>query len=109
MLLIAKLNAHGFRRKALKIINKFQGNQRTKTNKSLSSWDQTFFGAPQDSVLRPILFNTSLSDLFLILNDIDFASYADRNTLYKVCDNVAAGTETLNMSAEKLFKWFKDN
>ena len=43
MLLIAKLNAHEFRRKALKIMNSFQGNQRTKTNNSLSSWEQFFF------------------------------------------------------------------
>ena len=40
---------------------------------------------------------------------IDFASYADDNNLYKACDNVDTGAETLSMSAEKLFKWFKDN
>ena len=46
---------------------------------------------------------------FVILNDNDFASYADDNTLWNACDNVDAVVETLRMSAEKLFRWFKDN
>ena len=51
----------------------------------------------------------SVSLIFLILNDIDFANYADDNTLYKACDNVDVVAETWRMSAVKLFKWFKDN
>ena len=43
-----------------------------------------------------------LSDLFLILNDIDIVSYADDNTLHKACDNVDAVVKTLKISAEKL-------
>ena len=50
----------------------------------------------------------TISLIFLILNNIDFASYADDNTLYNAYDNVDAVAETLRMSAEKLFKWFKD-
>ena len=53
--------------------------------------------------------NFSISPIFLIFNNIDFASYADDNTLYNACDDVDAVAETLRMSAEKLFKWFKDN
>ena len=30
-------------------------------------------------------------------------------TLYKACDNVDVIVESLRMSAEKLFKWFKHN
>ena len=40
---------------------------------------------------------------------IDFASYADDNTFYKAHENVNAVPETLGMSAEMLFKWFKNN
>ena len=43
------------------------------------------------------------------MNDIYFASYADDSTLYKACDNVDVVSEILRMSAEKQFKWFKDN
>ena len=51
----------------------------------------------------------SVSLVALILNDFDFAIYADDNTLFKGCENVNAVTETLRISAKKLFRWFKDN
>ena len=37
------------------------------------------------------------------MNDIDFVSYADGNSLDNACDNVEAVAETLRMSVEKLF------
>ena len=43
-------------------------------------------------MLEPLLFNLFLCDLFLILNNIDFASYADDNKLY-----------TTDESAEKIY------
>ena len=38
-------------------------------------------------MLGPILFNIFLSDLFLIIKDTDFASYADDSTIYKESNN----------------------
>ena len=57
-------------------------------------------------MLGPILFITFLSDLFLILNDIGIAWYADDNAIYKACGNfdVVSILKTLRMSSEKLFK-----
>ena len=74
--LIAEFNAHRFRLKALKLMNNYlsQVNQRTKINESSSSWEQIIFGVFQGSVLGPILFKIVLSDLFLILNDINKVS-----------------------------------
>ena len=60
-------------------------------------------------MLTPTLFKIFLSDLFLILNDIDLACYAGDKTFYKAHDNVNAVVKTWKMSAEKLSKWFKDN
>ena len=37
----------------------------------------------------------------LTLNVPDFASYADDNTLCKICENTGAVAKTLRMSAEK--------
>ena len=42
----------------------------------------------QGSILGSILFNIFLCDLFLIIKDADFASYADDNTIYKVSNNI---------------------
>ena len=111
MLLIAKLNAYRFCLKALKLMNNSQENQRTKTNESYSSLEKIIFGVTQGSVLRHILFivflnisHFSISFIVLILNDIDFASYNDDNTLYNLCDNVDVVAETLGMLAENLIK-----
>ena len=60
-------------------------------------------------MLGPVLCNLFLSDLFLILNDIDIACYADDITFYKACGNVDATVESLRISAEKLFKRLKHN
>ena len=67
-----------------------------KTIESSSSWEQVLFGLPQGLVLRAIfstyfsVINSShfpFSLIFFILNDIDFSSYADDNTLYNACNN----------------------
>ena len=71
-----------------------KNNQRTKINESSSSWEQIIFGVPQRSVLGPILFNIFLIDFFLILKNIDIASYADDNALYKALTNVDATIKT---------------
>ena len=50
----------------------------------------------------------SVSLIFLILNDIDFASYTDDNALYNARGKVNAVAKTLSKSV-KLFKMFKSN
>lgn len=57
----------------------------------------------QGSLLRPISFKTFLSQLFLILNESDIASYADDKSLYKAHEIIDVSDETLIMSAENLF------
>ena len=89
-LLTAKLNAYGFTLSALRLINDYLSNrkQRTKIENTYSTWLDIIFGVPQGSILRPLLFNVFLADLFFTVNDIDTASYADGNTPYMIADNV---------------------
>ena len=64
---------------------------------------------PQGSILGPILFNIFISDLFLVIKDVDFASYADDNTIYQSGRTVDDVINGLQVSAEKVFQWFSDN
>ena len=61
-LLIAKLHAYGFNRDSLKLINDYLPNrwQRTKINKSFSSWAEFIQGVPQGSVLGHFADGTTL-------------------------------------------------
>ena len=110
-LIIAKLNAYGFGLSALNLMQSYlsERKQRTKVNQDYSSWEEILFGVPQGSILGPILLNVFLSDLFLILNNIDFASYANDNTIYTTGENIDEVIFSLQESSKKLFKWFTDN
>ena len=105
-LIIAKLNAYGFSLPALKLMQSYltKRKQRTKINQAYSSWEEILFGVPQGSILGPILFNIFLSDLFLIVQNTDFASYADDNTIYNAGDNIEEVVWFLQESSKKLFK-----
>lgn len=54
-------------------------------------------------------FFQHISNLFLILNETDYDYYVDDSTLYKACENIDDVSETLRMSAKKIFKCFKSN
>ena len=83
-LIVAKLHAYGFSNKSSKLRNIYltERKQRVKINDQFSSWMDILFGIPQGSVLGPLLFNIGLCDMFHFCKDVDFASYADDNTLY---------------------------
>ena len=47
--------------------------------------------------------------MFFVMNDIDFASYADDNKLYVSSDSIVDLIRILENDSIKLFKWFSDN
>ena len=64
---------------------------------------------PQSPVLGPILFNIFLIDLFLVMKETEFTSYADDSTLCNSVNTIEDITSFLQKLSEKLFKWFFDN
>ena len=110
-LLIAKLNAYGFSLPALKPVHDYLSNrkQRTKVNRTYSSWLEIVLGVPQGSILGPLLFNIFLADLFFILNDVNIASCADDNTSYVIADDINGVITSLEQTSKALFEWFENN
>ena len=110
-LLIAKLEAYGFTRKALNFIYSVLNSrkQRVKINGSYSEWKNINHGVPQGSVLRPFLFNIYINDLFMFVSYSIVCNYADDTTIY-VRDHMHNKTiRKLENDITILSKWFRDN
>ena len=110
-LLIAKLEAYGFEKSALKFIYNYlkDRKQRTKVNGSYSSWKELICGVPQGSILGPLLFNIFINDIFYFLEKANIANYADDNSTYTVEKNVLDLLKKLESETSAVLNWFKIN
>ena len=103
-LIIAKLNAYSLSLPVLKPIQTYLSIklQKTQNNDSYSSQNEILFNVLQGSILGPILFIIFLIDLFLVINDVNFARYIDDNTIYDFGASIDSVTTSLQVSAKRL-------
>ena len=103
--IIAKLNVYGFSLSAARLMQSYLSNrkQRTKVNTFYNSVGRNPFGVVQGSILGPLLFNIFNCDSFLIMNQVDFASYADDNARYVTGNSVKEVINSLNEASDELF------
>ena len=93
-LTIAKLNAFGFSLSALNLMQSYfsERKQRTKMIRACKFWEERLFGVTQGSIFGTVLFNIFVSNFFLVVQNVYFASYAYDNTIlmrsYFPCKNL---------------------
>ena len=109
--LIAKLHAYGVDLKSLRFLYSYLNDrkQRVKINDKYSSFEEILSGMTQGSILGLLLFNDFVSDLFLTLNNIEIASYADDKTCYNSYKNFEDVITCLEKTVDDLFTWFNNN
>ena len=109
--LIAKLDAYGFDKNALNLVNSYltYRKERVKINDKYSSWSEVLFGVPQGSISQPLLFNVFICDMFYFLENFDIANYADDSTPYNADKNIEFVANNLEQLSSILFKWLNDN
>ena len=101
-LLIAKLDAYGFKNDALYLIFNYLNNrkQRVKINSSFSSFQNIISGVAQGSLMGLLLFN-----IFLFCPP-EIANYTDDNTPYATGDCLIRTLQKAEEASNILFKWF---
>ena len=110
-LLIAKLHAYGLTTEALTFLYSYliRRQQGVKINDAESIFKILSSGAPQGSILGPILFNIFINYLFLFINKAKLANLADDNTIYANSAEMETLLDILEKESETAIKWFKQN
>ena len=110
-LLLAKLDAYGFSRTSLKLIQNYLCNKQQKisTNSSFTVWTEVIIGVPQGSILGPLLFDIFLSDIYMFISKYNLCNYADDNILYFTGKDVNRIRRNLETDFMVLHQWFHEN
>ena len=110
-LLVAKLHAYGLSEEAVTFLYSYlkRRKQGVKINDTESIFQILLSGVPQGSILGPILFNLFINDLFLFIDEVELANFADDNTIYTARKSVEELIKILEKESKTAIDWFKMN
>ena len=110
-LLVAKLHAYGLSNDAVTFTYSYlkRRKQGVKINDTESIFQILLSGVPQGSILGPILFNIFINDLFLFINEVELAIFADDNTIYTTKKYVEELIKVLEKESKSSIDWFEIN
>ena len=105
-----KLHSYGLSLTSLRLLSDYLSNRKQgkKVENIFSKCQNIETSVPQGSILDPLLVKTFVCDLFLILDNTYFASYADDNTPYTINQNTDSVTKSLEELSIPLLIWFKE-
>ena len=110
-LLVAKLHAYDLSNDAVTFLYSYlkRRKQGVKINDTESIFQILLSGVPQGSILGPILFNIFINDLFLFINEVELAIFADDNKIYTTKKNVEELIKVLEKESKSAIDWFEIN
>ena len=93
----------------LMIINLTFLQQGVKVGSSFNEWLEIILGAPQGSILGPILFNVFINNLLLFIKETDICNFVDDTTLYACGKELDTISFRLEIETNTLILRLKDN
>ena len=103
-LLIAKMHAYGFSLDAVTFFYSYlkRRKQNVRINNTHSVFQILLYGVPQGSILRPLLFNISINELYLWVSKTGLLNFADDNTISAAENTIEKLISTLEQDVKLL-------
>ena len=73
------------------------------------TWTTTKIGVPQGSVLRPLLLNIFINDMFYLVGEAEIWNYADETTIYACDTTIELFIDKLEKHSFEVASWFSNN
>ena len=108
-LLMTKLNACGFDKLLSLIYSYLKNRKHVRINNVYSTFLELISGVPQGSVLRALLSNIFLNDLYMLITKASLHNYADDNTLSEYLSDLNSLIDILIKESQTSINWFKAN
>ena len=107
-LLIAKLDCYGIGIGSLKLKCSCltDRKQRVKIGTSFSTWKSLSKGAPQGSVLGPLLF---IKDFCYAIEHSQVCKFVDDNTIFACCETLGEVAISIENDTREAMNWYKLN